>query len=155
MDKKIVGFTCGSFDLCHYGHILMFKECRSKCSHLIVGLQVNPNRDRSEKNIPIQSLEERWGQLEAVKYIDDIMIYETEKDLIKLLINLEIDVRFVGKDWENRNYTGKDLDTPVIFNSRDHSFSTSELRRRIFLAGIVTINNPPEEENLKKILDFH
>ena len=146
MNKKTIGFTCGSFDLCHYGHILMFKECRSKCDHFIVGLQTNPNRDRPEKNIPIQSLEERWGQLDAVKYIDDIMVYETEKDLIKLLVDLEIDVRFVGEDWENRSYTGKDLDIPVIFNNRDHSFSTSELRHRIFLS---------EEENSKKILDFH
>jgi len=146
MNKEIIGFTCGAFDLCHYGHILMFKECRSKCDHLIVGLQVNPSRDRPEKNAPIQSLEERWGQLDAVKYIDDIITYETEKDLIKLLTDLEISVRFVGADWKNKDYTGRDLDTPVIFNSRDHSFSTSELRRRIFLS---------EEENSKKILDFH
>ena len=126
------GFTCGSFDLCHYGHILMFKECRSQCDSLIVGLQTNPNRDRADKNVPIQSLEERYGQLEAIKYIDEIIVYETEEDLVKLLNNIDIGVRFVGSDWKNKKYTGWELDVPVIFNSRDHSFSTSELRDRIF-----------------------
>ena len=138
-----VGFTCGSFDLCHYGHILMFKECRDQCDHLIVGLQTNPNTDRPDKNIPIQSLEERHGQLDAVKYIDNIIVYETEDDLIKLLNDMDIDVRFVGADWENRKYTGWEIDIPVIFNSRDHSFSTSELRHRIFIS---------EQKKLKKTL---
>ena len=136
-----VGFTCGSFDLCHYGHILMFKECRDQCDHLIVGLQTNPNTDRPDKNIPIQSLEERHGQLDAGKYIDNIIVYETEDDLIKLLNDMDIDVRFVGADWENRKYTGWEIDIPVIFNSRDHSFSTSELRHRIFIS---------EQKKLKK-----
>ena len=136
-----VGFTCGSFDLCHYGHILMFKECRDQCDHLIVGLQTNPNTDRPDKNIPIQSLEERHGQLDAVKYIDNIIVYETEDDLIKLLNDMDIDVRFVGADWENRKYTGWEIDIHVIFNSRDHSFSTSELRHRIFIS---------EQKKLKK-----
>jgi glycerol-3-phosphate cytidylyltransferase len=126
------GFTCGSFDLCHYGHILMFKECKEQCDHLIVGLQINPNKDRPEKNIPIQSLEERWGQLEAIKYIDDVIVYETEDDLIQLLTYIQADIRFVGADWKDGKYTGWELDIPVIFNSRDHSFSTSELRQRIF-----------------------
>ena len=136
-----VGFTCGSFDLCHYGHILMFNECREQCDHRIVGLQTNPNTDRPDKNIPIQSLEERHGQLDAVKYIDNIIVYETEDDLIKLLNDMDIDVRFVGADWENRKYTGWEIDIPVIFNSRDHSFSTSELRHRIFIS---------EQKKLKK-----
>ena len=138
------GFTCGSFDLCHYGHVLMFKECRSQCDRLIVGLQTNPNTDRPDKNVPIQSLEERWGQLEAIKYIDDIAVYETEDDLIQLLTDTQIDIRFVGADWKNRKYTGWELNIPVIFNSRDHSFSTSELRQRIFQS---------EQKNSKKLLD--
>ena len=137
-----LGFTCGSFDLCHYGHILMFKECKSQCDHLIVGLQTNPNADRPDKNVPIQSLEERYGQLESIKYIDDIIVYETEDDLIELLKNIQSDlvdnedsfVRYVGADWINKKYTGWDLDIPVMFNSRDHSFSTSELRERIFMS---------------------
>ena len=110
-----VGFTCGSFDLCHYGHILMFKECRDQCDHLIVGLQTNPNTDRPDKNIPIQSLEERHGQLDAVKYIDNIIVYETEDDLIKLLNDMDIDVRFVGADWEIRKFTGWEIVITVIF----------------------------------------
>ena len=143
MTEKI-GFTCGSFDLCHYGHVLMFKECKEQCDHLMVGLQTNPNKDRPEKNIPIQSLEERWGQLEAIKYIDHIIIYETEDDLIQLLTDMQVDVRFVGADWINRKYTGWELGIPVVFNSRDHSFSTSELRQRIFQS---------EQKNSKKLLD--
>lgn len=141
---KTIGFTCGSFDLCHYGHILMFKECKGQCDHLIVGLQTNPNKDRPEKNIPIQSLEERWGQLEAIKYIDDVIVYETEDDLIQLLTDIQADIRFVGADWKDEEYTGWELDIPVIFNSRDHSFSTSELRQRIFQS---------EQKNSKKLLD--
>ena len=144
-----VGFTCGSFDLCHYGHILMFKECRDQCDHLIVGLQTNPNTDRPDKNVPIQSLEERHGQLEAIKYIDDVVVYETEDDLVELLKNIQTDfmdskdsfVRYVGADWINKKYTGWDLDIPVMFNSREHSFSTSELRQRIFIS---------EQKKLKK-----
>ena len=143
MTEKI-GFTCGSFDLCHYGHVLMFKECKEQCDHLMVGLQTNPNKDRPEKNIPIQSLEERWGQLEAIKYIDHIIIYETEDDLIQLLTDMQVDVRFVGADWINRKYTGWELGIPVVFNSRDHSFSTSELRQRIFQS---------EQKNSKKLLE--
>ena len=143
MTEKI-GFTCGSFDLCHYGHVLMFKECKEQCDHLMVGLQTNPNKDRPEKNIPIQSLEERWGQLEAIKYIDHIIIYETEDYLIQLLTDMQVDVRFVGADWINRKYTGWELGIPVVFNSRDHSFSTSELRQRIFQS---------EQKNSKKLLD--
>ena len=143
MTEKI-GFTCGSFDLCHYGHVLMFKECKEQCDHLIVGLQTNPNKDRPEKNIPIQSLEERWGQLEAIKYIDDIIVYETEDDLIQVLTDIQADIRFVGADWKGGKYTGWELDIPVIFNSRDHSFSTSELRQRIFQS---------EQKNSKKLLD--
>jgi glycerol-3-phosphate cytidylyltransferase len=122
----------------------MLKECKGQCDHLIVGLQTNPNKDRPEKNIPIQSLEERWGQLEAIKYIDDVIVYETEDDLIQLLTDIQADIRFIGADWKGGKYTGWELDIPVIFNSRDHSFSTSELRQRIFQS---------EQKNSKKLLD--
>ena len=128
---KTIGFTCGSFDLCHYGHILMLKECKGQCDHLIVGLQTNPNKDRPEKNIPIQSLEERWGQLEAIKYIDDVIVYETEDDLIQLLTDIQADIRFVGADWKGGKYTGSELDTPDIFNSRDHDYSTTNTIKQI------------------------
>lgn len=128
-----IGFTCGAFDLCHAGHILMFKECKEYCDYLIVGLQTDPSVDRKNKNKPIQSLEERKIQLEGVRYIDKIITYETEEDLRNLLEKNEhnISVRIVGADWQGKPFTGHDLPLPVIFNSRTHSYSTSELRKRI------------------------
>lgn len=127
------GFTCGAFDLCHAGHMLMFKECKNFCDYLIVGLQSNPNIDRPGKNKPIQTLEERKIQLEAIKYIDEIIIYNTEKELYDLLSknDLDIDVRIVGADWKGKPFTGHDLPIEVVFNSRNHSYSTSSLRRRV------------------------
>jgi glycerol-3-phosphate cytidylyltransferase len=128
-----IGFTCGAFDLCHAGHILMFKECKEYCDYLIVGLQTDPSIDRKDKNRPIQSLEERKIQLEGVRYIDKIITYETEEDLYNLLSKNvhNISVRIVGADWQGKPFTGHDLPLPVIFNSRTHSYSTSELRKRI------------------------
>ena len=128
----IKGFTCGAFDLCHAGHIKMFKEARSQCDYLIVGLQTNPaiDRPRNKKN-PIQSLEERWIQLSALKYIDEIHIYETEDDLIKLLRKLKPDIRIIGADWKGRKFTGHTLKIKPYFNTRKHNYSTSELIHRI------------------------
>ncbi len=128
-----IGFTCGAFDLCHAGHMLMFKECKEHCDHLIVGLQKDPSVDRPTKNRPIQSLEERMIQLEAIKYIDTIITYETEEDLYKLLKEntYNIDVRIVGSDWQGKPFTGHDLPLSVIFNSRSHSYSSSNLRKRV------------------------
>ncbi len=130
-NKKIVGFTCGSFDLTHAGHYLMFREIKEKCDYLIVGLQSDPSIDRKEKNKPIQSLKERKIQLEACKYIDKIMHYKTEEDLIKLLKTIMPDIRFLGEDWKNKNYTGKNLPIKIIFNSRSHNYSSTNLRKRI------------------------
>lgn len=128
-----IGFTCGSFDLCHAGHVLMFKECREQCDFLIVGLTTDPTTDRPEKNKPIQSVEERTIQLEGLKYIDKVVTYDTEQELYNLLSEnkLKIDVRFIGADWKGKLYTGHDLPLETIFNSRSHSYSTSELRKRI------------------------
>lgn len=125
------GFTCGAFDLCHAGHVLMFKECKQKCDYLIVGLHTNPQTDRPEKNKPIMSLFERYTILNSISYIDKIIVYETEADLLNFLKDLKPDVRFVGADWEGKRFTGDELPIKVIFNSRDHSFSSSELRQRI------------------------
>lgn len=130
------GFTCGAFDLCHAGHMLMFKECKTFCDYLIVGLQTDPTIDRPEKNKPIQSLEERRIQLEAVRYIDEIVIYSTEAELYELLKKNElgIDVRILGEDWKGKPFTGYDLPLETVFNSRTHSYSTSNLRDRVVLA---------------------
>lgn len=127
------GFTCGAFDLCHSGHMLMFKECKQFCDYLIVGLQTDPTLDRANKNKPIQTLEERKIQLEGIKYIDEIVIYNTEQDLYNLLAKNDIGVtiRIIGEDWRGKEYTGHDLPLEVAFNSRTHSYSTTSLRERI------------------------
>ena len=125
----IRGFTCGAMDLLHAGHVLMLADCRSKCDHLIVGLHTNPQLDRPDKN---QSLIERYIQLEGCGYVDQIIPYETESDLVELLKSVPIDVRFVGSDWKDKPFTGHDITKiRVEFNTRDHDYSSSGLRRRI------------------------
>ena len=131
-----VGFTCSTFDLLHAGHIIMLKEASKQCDWLICGLQTDPTIDRpNSKNKPIQSLVERFIQLEAVKYVDEIIVYQTEKDLEDLLLTLDIDIRIVGEEYRNVNFTGQDIckqrGIELYFNKREHSFSTTELRERI------------------------
>ncbi len=130
--KKKVGFTCSCFDLFHAGHIMMLKEAKSVCDYLIVGLQTDPTIDRPEKNKPIQSIFERYVQLEACKYVDEIVVYATEKDLLDILHSYPIDIRFVGDEYKEKDFTGKDLGhIEIYYNSRKHSFSTTELRDRV------------------------
>ncbi len=126
-----IGFTCGSFDLLHAGHVLMLKEAKGVCDKLIVGLQTDPSIDRSSKNKPIQDLEERFIQLSAVRYVDEVIIYETEADLTALLNKLRPDIRILGKDHEGKEFTGHELNIPLHFNSRDHKWSSSSLRERV------------------------
>lgn len=126
-----IGFTCGQMDLLHPGHILMLKECRAQCDYLIVGLQTDATIDRPEKNKPVESVEERMIRLQGCKYVDKIISYNNEKDLYKLLQELKPDVRFLGKDWEGKHFTGEDLSIKIIFNSRDHNYSSSSLIERI------------------------
>jgi len=128
----IKGFTCGAFDLTHAGHYLMFEEARKQCDYLIVGLQTDPSIDRKSKNKPVQSIKERKIQLKACRYIDKILLYKTEKDLYELLKEFKPDVRFVGMDWKGKHFTGDDLSIKIIFNSRNHNYSTSSLRKRIY-----------------------
>lgn len=130
-NKKTIGFTCGAFDITHAGHYLMFAENRAKCDFLIVGLQIDPSLDRPNKHKPIQSIKERLIQLKACKYIDKVVIYKTEKDLVKLLKKINPDVRFLGMDWKGRKFTGKELPIKVIFNTRNHNYSSSNLIKRI------------------------
>ena len=126
------GFTCSSFDLFHAGHVLMLEEAKRQCDWLIVGLQTDPTIDRPEKNKPIQSVFERFVQLKGCKYIDEIVVYETEKDLLDILKSYPIHVRILGKEYQDKAFTGRHLDhIELYFNSRDHSFSTTELRNRI------------------------
>ena len=126
------GFTCSCFDLFHAGHIMMLKEAKSKCEYLIVGLQTDPTIDRPEKNKPIQSVVERFIQLESCKYVDEVVVYATEKDLIDILYTYPINIRFVGEEYKDKEFTGKDLEhIEMYYNSRRHSFSTTELRHRV------------------------
>ena len=135
-DNKIVGFTCSAFDLLHTGHVLMLKDAKKHCDFLIVGLHSNPKLDRPNKNAPIQSLNERKIQLKAVKYIDEILIYDTESDLYKILKKIKPDLRILGSDYKNKDFTGKDLNIPIYFHERNHDFSSSKLREKIYKSSV-------------------
>ncbi len=132
--SKVVGFTCGAFDLLHAGHALMLEECKDHCDYLIAGLQRDPSVDRPDKNKPIQSYEERKIMLSSIKWVDEVVFYDTEKDLEELLKTLDIDVRIIGSDWKDKKFTGCELPIPVVFNSRDHGYSTTDLRYRVYIA---------------------
>ena len=148
MNDFKAGFTCSTFDLLHAGHITMLKEARSQCDYLICGLQTDPTIDRpNSKNKPIQTLVERWIQLEAVKYVDEIMVYQTEKDLEDLLLTLDVHVRIVGEEYKNTIFTGKKIckerGIEIYYNKREHSFSTTELRERIYVSKQASVRAVP------------
>ena len=130
-----VGFTCSTFDLLHAGHVQMLREAKEQCDYLICGLQMDPSIDRAEKNAPIQTVVERYTQLKAVKYVDEIIPYNIEKDLEDILTMYQIDVRILGEEYRDKDFTGKDIcrsrEIDLYFNKRDHRFSTSDLRRRV------------------------
>jgi glycerol-3-phosphate cytidylyltransferase len=137
MIGKPVGFTCSTFDLLHAGHILMLAECKQICDYLIVGVQSDPTVDRpGTKNKPVQSIVERYVQLSAVKFVDEIIVYNTEKDLEDMLMFLPISVRIIGEEYKDKDFTGKqiceDRGIKIWFNSRSHRFSSSELRQRTY-----------------------
>lgn len=131
-----VGFTCSTFDLFHAGHILMLEEAKKQCGYLIVGLQTDPTIDRPEKNKPVQSVFERFVQLEACKYVDKVIPYATEKELKDILLSYPIDVRIIGDEYAHKAFTGQELDIEIYFNKRKHSFSTTELRQRVIDADV-------------------
>ena len=132
----IKGITFGAFDLPHAGHCLMLEEAKKQCDWLIVGLHNDPSTQPEsyrgkKKNKPIQRLDERYIQLMANKYVNEVVVYEDEKDLYKLLLELKPDVRIIGADWKGKKFTGSDLPMKVYYNNRNHSYSTTELRERI------------------------
>lgn len=137
----IIGFTASQFDLLHAGHIAMLSEAKNHCDYLICGLQNNASLDRPEKNAPVQSIVERQIQLSAVQYVDEIVVYNTEKDLEDILLTLPIDVRILGIEYADKNFTGKDIcnrrKIEIVFNQRDHSFSSSNLRKRVYEAELL------------------
>lgn len=131
----IRGFTCGAFDLLHPGHLHLFEQAKQQCDYLIVGLHSDPHIDRAHKRSPIQSLFERWTQLSAVEYVDEIIPYDSEADLLNLLATVNIHRRFLGSDYQHANYTGESLcrmrDIDIIYIPRLHTFSSTNLYERV------------------------
>ena len=126
------GITFGAFDLFHAGHILMLQEAKTQCDHLIVCIQTDPSMDREDKNRPIQSIVERQIQVSACKYVDEIIVYDTEADVVEILKSVDWDVRVLGDEYRDRPFTGRDESfDKCYFNRRPHSFSSSELRLRV------------------------
>ena len=151
MIGKPVGFTCSTFDLLHAGHILMLAECKQVCDYLIVGVQSDPTIDRpGTKNKPVQSIVERYVQLSAVKFVDEIIVYNTEKDLEDMLMFLPINVRIIGEEYKDKDFTGKqiceDRGIKMWFNSRSHRFSSSELRQRTYQSEMAKSLKPGPEQ---------
>ena len=132
--KSRIGFTCGAFDVLHTGHAMMLEEARSVCNYLIVGVQSDPSIDRPEKNKPIQSYEERIIMVKAMKFVDEVVAYDTEDDLVKLLTELKPDIRILGADWKGKKFSGYERPIKCYFNSRNHTWSSSNLRKRIYEA---------------------
>lgn len=138
--SKTVGITFSTFDLLHAGHIAMLEEAKSQCDYLIVGLQSDPTIDRPDtKNKPIQTMFERYVQLKALKYIDEIIPYQTEQDCEDILSTLSLDVRIIGDEYKTKPFTGSEIckkrNIKVHFNKREHRFSSTDLRERILLNG--------------------
>lgn len=139
-----IGITFSTFDLLHSGHVAMLAEAKNHCDYLIAGLQTDPTIDRPEsKNPPVQSVVERQIQLAACRYVDEVVVYETERDLVDLLLILPVDVRILGVEYRDKEFTGKvecmQKGIELIFNSRDHSFSSSSLRKRVVEAEAVKL----------------
>ncbi|MBW8362829.1 MAG: adenylyltransferase/cytidyltransferase family protein [Kaistella sp.] len=138
MKKETVGITFSSFDLLHAGHIKMLEEAKTVCDYLIVGLQIDPSHDRPDKNKPTQTIIERYIQLKAVAAVDEIVRYYAEEDLEDILKSFIIDIRIIGEDYRDKNFTGKQYceenGIAIFYNKRSHRFSSSDLRKRIFRA---------------------
>ena len=130
-----VGITFSTFDLLHAGHVQMLREAKEQCDYLICGLQMDPSLDRPEKNAPVQTVVERYTQLKGVRYVDEIIPYSSEKDVEDILTMYHIDVRILGEEYKEMDFTGKDIckkrGIQLYFNKRDHRFSSSDLRKRV------------------------
>jgi glycerol-3-phosphate cytidylyltransferase len=126
-----IGFTASAFDFLHSGHVAMLEEAKKQCDFLIVGLHTNPQIDRPEKNKPVQSTLERFIQLKGCKYVDEIIPYDTEADLLNLLNMLQPDVRIIGDEYRDKHFTGKELPIDVYYNHRKHTYSSTDFRNRL------------------------
>ena len=133
-DVGKIGITCSTFDLLHAGHVVMLEEAKRHCDYLIAALQVDPTQDRKEKNKPIQSVVERQIQLAAVRFVDEIVVYNTEKELDDIFLTLPINVRIIGEEYKDKDFTAKKIcykrKIKIIYNKRDHSFSSTDLKKR-------------------------
>ena len=126
------GITFGAFDLFHAGHVLMLEEAKTVCDYLIVCIQSDPSLDREEKNKPVQSIVEREIQVSGCRFVDEVIIYDTEVDLLNIIDQVDWDVRIIGEEYKDKDFTGRDLTLErCYFNKRPHSFSSSELRKRV------------------------
>ena len=126
------GITFGAFDLFHAGHVLMLEEAKTACDYLIVCIQNDPSLDREEKNKPVQSIIEREIQVSGCRFVDEVIIYDTEVDLLNIIDQIDWDVRIIGEEYKDKDFTGRDLTLErCYFNNRPHSFSSSELRERV------------------------
>ena len=140
-EGKKIGITFSQFDMLHAGHIAMLAEAKNHCDYLIAGLQTDASIDRPDsKNPPVQSIIERQIQLSACRFVDEIVVYTTEQDLIDLILTLPIDVRILGEEYNDTNFTGRSeghgRQIEHVFNRRDHSFSSSSLRKRVAAAEV-------------------
>jgi len=144
-----IGITCSTFDLLHAGHVVMLEEAKRHCDYLIAALQVDPTLDRATKNAPIQSIVERQIQLAAVKYVDEIVMYSTEKELEDLFLTLPLNVRILGEEYRDKEFTAKqiclDRGIELFYNVRDHSFSSTSLRHRILQTQIDQVTRFKDE----------
>jgi glycerol-3-phosphate cytidylyltransferase len=147
-EGKRIGITFSTFDMLHAGHIAMLSEAKNHCDYLICGLQTDPTIDRPDtKNRPVQSIVERQIQLAACRYVDEVVVYQTEQDLIDLLLILPLDVRILGVEYAEKDFTGRDecydRGIEIVFNKRDHSFSSSSLRKRVVSAETFKVLKTP------------
>jgi glycerol-3-phosphate cytidylyltransferase len=138
MSKTKIGITCSTFDLFHAGHVIMLEEAKRQCDYLIAAIQVDPTLDRTSKNRPVQSIIERQIQVSSCKHVNEIIVYSTEKELEDIFMALPIDVRILGEEYKDVEFTGKEIcekrKIEIYFNKRDHFFSSSDLRLRVFEA---------------------
>ena len=143
-DVGRVGITCSTFDLLHAGHIVMLEEAKRHCDYLVAALQVDPTQDRDSKNKPIQTVVERQIQLAAVTFVDEIVVYNTEKELDDIFLTLPINVRIIGEEYKDKDFTAKKIcykrKIEIIYNKRDHSFSSTDLRKRTKIMENLNVN---------------
>ena len=143
-DVGRIGITCSTFDLLHAGHIVMLEEAKRHCDYLVAALQVDPTQDRDSKNKPIQTVVERQIQLAAVRFVDEIVVYNTEKELDDIFLTLPINVRIIGEEYKDKDFTAKEIcykrKIEIIYNKRDHSFSSTDLRKRTKIMESLNVN---------------